>query len=168
MKKYLTTALLLTVIVFAACAQHRTITRVSTKKVKAKNLSITEVTMSRGACFGRCPIYSVTIKSNGMVQYKGRNFTDHIGVYERKLTPQQTGQVLQAFKEYRVDTCASTYELRIADVPGIFYKITINGKVKQIGNAHFGPGYLKDLAKDIDALAQVDDSWTKVSSDVPE
>jgi len=168
MKKYITTALLLTTLIFTACAQHRKTVKKHSKPGKVSALNISSVAMSRGACFGRCPIYTVTINSNGLVQYKGKGFTEHMGVYEKKFTPQQVATVLQDFKDNRVDTCAANYEQLIADVPGIYYKIIINGKEKNIGNAHFGPAFLKQLAQDVDAFGQVDNSWKKISSDVPE
>ncbi len=168
MKKYLATVLLLTIIIFSACAhQHKTI-RKKAKPVKVASVGITTVSMGRGACFGRCPIYNLTVNINGKVEYKGRMFTEHIGVYEKTFPAQVTAALMQQFRDYRVDTCAAEYEQRIADVPGIFYKITINGRVKEINNAHFGPGFLKDLARQMDEQFAVDSSWKKVRDDVPE
>jgi len=166
MKRYITTTLLLTSLIFSACAQQR---KTATKRSKPEKApDITSVNMGRGACFGRCPIYNITIHSNGLVQYKGRSFTENIGVYEKKFSPQEVAPVLQGFKDYRVDTCSATYEQTIADLPGIYYKLIINGKEKSIGNASFGPDFLKALANNMDEFVKVDKTWKKISSDVPE
>jgi hypothetical protein len=168
MKKYITTFLLLLTLIVTACAHQRKAMKRTKKPVKNSAAGITSVTMARGACFGRCPVYTLTIHSDGMVQYKGEAFTDYIGVYEKKLAPQQATAMLARFRELRVDTCSSQYEQLIADLPGLSYKITMGGKVKEINNAGFGPPFLKALAREMDEMAPIDKTWKKISSDVPE
>lgn len=168
MKKYLATVLLLTTILFTACAQQRSSNRKKSKVRAAKSLTITSVDMGRGACFGRCPTYNLIVKSNGLVRYKGHSFTPFIGVYEKQFPVQQTASLMKELKDYRIDTCSATYEAMIADLPGIFYKVRINGKVKEIGNAHFGPGFLQDIAQEMDRRFVVDNTWRKISDDIPD
>src|SRR3982751_4511189 len=54
--------------------------------VAAQNSSsadqITEVTLERTACFGSCPIYKVTLRSDGTVIYEGKRFVEMIGTYK--------------------------------------------------------------------------------------
>ena len=70
--------------------------------------------------------------------------------------------------DYRADTCSDLYESRIADLPGLFYTLTINGKQKQIHNANFGPEYLTTLSDEFDKHFRIDGSWTKISDKVDE
>lgn len=170
MKKSLATILLLTVLIFTACAhQRKTAIRKKGKPVKAAGTAgISSISMGRGACFGRCPTYTLIVNSDGRAQYKGRMFTERIGVYEKTFPAQKAAALMQTFVQYRVDTCAANYEQPVADLPGIFYKITRNGKVQEIGNAHFGPRFLKDLARQMDEQFPIDASWKKISDDVPE
>jgi hypothetical protein len=44
----------------------------------------TSVTMSRGVCFGTCPVYTVTVYGNGSVFYEGRMFVEKEGIIATK------------------------------------------------------------------------------------
>ncbi len=45
------------------------------------------ITYETGPCFGRCPVYSVTIYSNGRATFTGRNFTAVAGTREFRVSP---------------------------------------------------------------------------------
>ncbi len=146
--------ILLAIVSLSACAA---------KKATTKHPSVTYVKMDRTACFGRCPVYSVEVYDNGLVRYNGKQFTEYSGIYEKNLGAAQAKAVLNDFAKYRVDTCKNLYENRITDVPGIYFTITINGKQKEIANAHFGPHFFNKLATEVDSFAKVDASWKKVA-----
>jgi hypothetical protein len=156
MKKYLLSLFVLCLIVFAACA--------ATKKGRHPGSGVTYVKMMRTPCFGKCPYYSLEIYSDGRIRYSGIKFTEHQGVYEKNVGAAKAREVLREFQTYRVDTCSAEYFNRITDIPGINYTVKMNGKSKEIRNAHFGPAFLKDLAKDMDKLGAVDNSWKKTFS----
>lgn len=44
------------------------------------------VELSKGPCFGRCPVFTLTVYKNGWVSYKGENYTEKMGIFTRKLT----------------------------------------------------------------------------------
>jgi hypothetical protein len=124
--------------------------------------------MRRGPCFGRCPQYDATIHSDGRAEFSGSRNVSPLGVYKKNIGTAAAQKILRAFMEYRADTCSELYESRIADLPGLFYTLTINGKTKVINNANFGPSYLTTLSDEMDALFHVDASWTKISDKVEE
>ena len=43
---------------------------------------ITEVTLERTPCFGYCPSYKVTLKSDGTIIYEGKKFVQMMGTYK--------------------------------------------------------------------------------------
>ncbi len=47
---------------------------------------IESITYETGACFGRCPIYRVTVRSDGTGRFEGRNFTLVTGVHDFRLS----------------------------------------------------------------------------------
>lgn len=124
---------------------------------------ISYVRMNRTACFGRCPVYSVELYKNGLVRYSGQMFTDHQGVYETNIGSKNAANLLKRFSMYRIDTCKSLYENRIADIPGIYYIYKYGSTTKKINNAHFGPEFLRTLATSMDSVAQVNNNWKKVA-----
>src|SRR5262249_51405439 len=44
--------------------------------------NITEITLERGACFGRCPVYRVTLRQGRPATYVGDAYVSLIGTYE--------------------------------------------------------------------------------------
>ena len=123
----------------------------------------TAVSMQRTSCFGRCPEYTVTVNRDGYVTYTGVRFTDYTGTYRKFVGKEQAAELLSEFHGYRVDTCQADYPEMVSDVPGINYSIQYRGSdVQTIHNAHFGPVFLRELARYVDELAKVDNSWKKV------
>lgn len=47
------------------------------------------ITYETGPCYGRCPIYAVTVRSDGTGRFEGHNFTAVRGVRNFRLTPGQ-------------------------------------------------------------------------------
>ena len=46
---------------------------------RAHELSFEKVLMQRSACYGRCPVYAVTISSDGKVTFRGEKFVAYMG-----------------------------------------------------------------------------------------
>lgn len=165
MKKILLGFVALSVLIFAACAQQKKTTggRVSADSKKKDN-GIKQIVMERTACFGTCPAYRVIINKDGSAKYISRFYTEYEGTFEKKLDKEKTTMLFDAFAGYKVDTCQDEYKSLVQDLPGIWYEIYYtNGKEKMIKKAEFGPEFLNELSKKVDALAKVDDSWEKTA-----
>lgn len=155
----------------AACAGKKQIAEqpvqqaaaVKEEKKAGEEHGITYIQMRRTACFGRCPEYIIELYKNGLVRYTGiRNIAD-TGIYEKQFDPESITALIKPFNDFRVDTCKNSYELIIADLPGINYMFKYDTVTKQVRNAHFGPAELKFYAKEIDDAIQVDKSWKQTS-----
>lgn len=172
MRKHLLVVILLCAAVLTTCAHPRKTTKKkSAKKPVAAAMSskgLTVVSMRRGACFGRCPEYILILQRDGTAEYHGVRNVDKVGIYKKSLGAEKVAGLFKEFEKNRADTCQDLYRARIPDVPGIYYELTIGGRKKVIGNAHFGPFYLMSLAKDMDEIAGMPDATWKKISDVPE
>jgi len=49
--------------------------------------SIRAITLSRGACYGECPVYEVTLRRGGSATWVGEQFTDRIGQFTGSIEP---------------------------------------------------------------------------------
>jgi hypothetical protein len=167
MKTQLLVAVLLLGSLFAACAQTKKTSgkqsAAAATSTKSSLRGLSEVMMRRGACFGRCPEYTITIHSNGLAEYNGTRNATPLGTYQKNIGEAKAQELLQAFMDHHADTCRAYYTTRVTDVPTLSFKLTINGKEQTIGNANFGPYYLNDLAEEMDALGKVDESWKKIA-----
>jgi len=55
----------------------------------ARPSRVESITYEAGPCFGACPIYKVTVRSDGSARFEGINFTAVRGVREFRVTPAQ-------------------------------------------------------------------------------
>jgi hypothetical protein len=177
MKKVLGLALIIALGVTACAQQKKTTTKSSTKATKATTGkmeatgandkmitgAISYISMSRGACFGTCPVYTIELSKDGAVTYTGKRNTKYAGTYVSNIGASKVAAIFKEFETYRVDTCQDTYKMMVADLPGITYEIKMGSKTKKIRNANFGPAFLTSFAEDIDKAVTVDDTWKKTA-----
>lgn len=137
-----------------------------TRSSQAAQPVIRSAAMSRTACFGTCPVYTIELFSDGLLKYTGRANVPFTGIYEKRIPAAEVMTLLQELNSYRPDTCQNKYELRIADLPNIYYTITYKDSVKKIANADMGPMFFKEMATEFDRIGKADASWTR-TSDLP-
>jgi hypothetical protein len=56
-------------------------------------------TLKRSACFGTCPVYSVTIFGDGKVVYEGVHFVPTVGRIEKQIPEDQLKQITRALEK---------------------------------------------------------------------
>lgn len=104
-------------------------------------------TIDQGPCFGKCPMYTMTLTTDSVLHLNGINFINYMGHHQRKLTPEQYNIIMT--KYYAIDymKMADVYDANIPDLPTanlIFYDY--NGLVeKKIRNAGNAPESLNEL-----------------------
>jgi hypothetical protein len=55
--------------------------------------------LERTACYGTCPIYTVTILEDGTVIYEGENFVSVTGVQTSEIAPDTVASMIEAFED---------------------------------------------------------------------
>jgi len=173
MKRNFLSAAVMATIILGACANQKNATGSASGSGNAAAASggnsVNYVKMHRTSCFGRCPSYSVEVFANGDVQYTGIRHVQDTGKYKKNIGSVSAKEILAQFTAHRVDTLKDRYEMMIADLPGINYSFRIGNEEKDVVNAHFGPEFLKTLAKSVDALVRtgetpvLDREWKKVT-----
>lgn len=128
--------------------------------------TIEAVTLSRGACFGPCPIYEVTLRGDGTALWVGEEFTARRGTFRGTFEPEDFAQ-LASF----VDRCgffdwAEHYEPElyvVTDGPTTTISATRQRTTKTVSQyVADEPADFWVLAALVDALAsQV--GWTEVA-----
>jgi hypothetical protein len=167
MKKNILFLVLMVIVVFTACAGQK-----KTKKTPAKSnkLNVTYAKMFRTSCFGRCPNFYVEVYNTGLVRYTGVRFVTDSGVYEKNIGTVKAQELLNEFNNYRVDTLKDEYPLLVSDLPGINYTFRYGNITKKVMNSHYGPWFMKELAREVDKLVmtdgvlKLDRNWKRVAS----
>lgn len=112
---------------------------------------ITEITLERTTCFGTCPAYKVTLRSDGTITYEGRRFVEMMGVYEgRAYGFARLAQLITSAGYFNLK---DDYSRPITDNPSAITSVVRNGKRKTITNyADAGPIELWSVEMAIDGM----------------
>ena len=125
------------------------------------------VTLERGACFGSCPVYTVTIYTDGTVVFEGERFVDVEGEQTTTIEPEVVQQLVDGFEAAGYFEWEDEYtEMTVSDLPTIITSVTRDGETKQItryAGDSSAPVELPYLEAWID-LAAYTGQWTGVSS----
>jgi hypothetical protein len=114
-------------------------------------------TLERTACYGRCPIYTVTILRDGTVRWEGTRFVKVVGKAEAKLPAATVDKLVEAFKSAGYFALADKYtRYDITDHPSAITSFDDGTRKKKIQHYHgdrSAPEALSQLETRIDELA---------------
>lgn len=97
-----------------------------------------QVVLRRGACFGRCPVYSVTLFGDGRVTAMGERNVAQQGPQEWTIAPELARRVLSEFVRLDAFSRKATMVGHITDLPTATLELSI-GKQKAV-ISHYGAG----------------------------
>jgi len=130
------------------------------------------ITLERSVCFGTCPVYKVTIASDGAVTFEGRQFTRTKGIAKGQISAQDFRRLVAEFQRIEYFSLPDNYApgtpvcpQMITDMPSANTSLRFNGKAKSVSHYH-GCGNSGALAKltalenKIDEVAGTE-KWTK-------
>ena len=122
------------------------------------------ITLERTACYGFCPIYSLTIHGDGTVIYEGEDFVETVGKAETIISIEKVEQLISEFEKVNYDSLKDTYtEKTITDAPSVITSITRNEKTKTVEHYHGdfdAPEELTGLEDKIDEIVN-SERWIK-------
>jgi len=91
---------------------------------------ITEVTLERTPCFGYCPSYKVTLKSDGTIIYEGKKFVQMMGTYKGEVYNfERLAQLISSVNYFGLN---DNYRAGVSDLPSAITSVVQNGKRKTI------------------------------------
>jgi hypothetical protein len=106
------------------------------------------VSIRREACFGFCPVYSLTVRGDGSVIFEGENHVAMTGTHAGTLTPEQTQELALAIEEsgyFDLKDQYTTYE--VTDLPYTTTTVTLDGRTKTIRHYHGDRGAPEQLTR---------------------
>ena len=130
---------------------------------------VSRVGLERGACFGKCPVYRLTIDDNGTVQFDGQANVAHAGGASGTISSGSFADLAAAIVAARLESLASNYTMGskacgqyATDLPTVVLTATIDGRthvVRQDYGCRAAPPVLRGLHRMIDSVANVR-QWT--------
>jgi hypothetical protein len=118
------------------------------------------ITLERTACFGSCPVYTISVSPAGDVKYEGRSHVRKMGAATGKVPRERVNALLSELERGGYFTFAARYASpepscgRYAtDSPSVITSVTLRGHTKQITHDYGcggAPGALTILERRID------------------
>jgi hypothetical protein len=130
-----------------------------------------ELRLERTACYGACPVYTVTVRANGDVAFDGRAFVRVFGPASRKVPATRARALVDRAQAAGFFGWKDAYEFPVTDHPTTKITATIGGRTKTISEyaacgsdpafskLEAAPPALCALEKEIDAVSGAD-GWT--------
>ena len=119
--------------------------------------------MSKTRCYGKCPVYTIDIYSNGHVIYEGKSNVDKIGKFEKNITQKELSDLKKAFLDSKFFDFEDEYVSNATDLPTTYILFRNNGKEKKIKDYHKAPKELKALEKLLDDIANSTTDWIQLN-----
>ena len=130
--------------------------------------SDTSITLERTACFGACPVYTVSIDATGNVVFEGAKYVRVQGRQTDRIPESRVAAILEHADrlgffdledEYRVIRNQDGSTSTVTDLPTAIVGIVRGGRSKRVLDYFGAPKALKDLEREIDEAAQTK-RWT--------
>jgi hypothetical protein len=112
------------------------------------------IKLERTACYGRCPVYVVSIDAKGNVTYDGTRFVKVAGRQTDRVPASRVAALVETVDRIRFFDLDDKYRQLITDLPTTFVTVTRDGRTKRIEDYFGAPKSLKDLERQIDDAAQ--------------
>ena len=123
------------------------------------------ITLERTACFGVCPVYTLTIYGDGRIVYEGMRNVRIEGTITTTISEDKIKQLITEFQKIDYFSLKDSYEERNAtDMPSAYTSLTVNGKTKTVRHYHGdfnAPKKLTELENKIDLIVNSDE-WTQL------
>src|SRR5580765_3984419 len=96
-----------------------------------------QITLERGACYGRCAQYVLTINSDGSVAFDGKEETKVKGKATGSISKEDLKELVAQFDKVKFFRLEDRYEfgncpIKISDTPSATTTLRINGKTKTV------------------------------------
>jgi hypothetical protein len=122
-----------------------------------------DITLSRSICYGRCPVYEVSVSTRGIV-FDGEAFVAAKGRNTATVDPRAVRELAKKFVAADFYSMRGEYRATVTDNPTYTLSIAIDGRKKQVvdyvGQWVGMPAAIVDLEDDVDALARTE-RWIK-------
>ncbi len=113
----------------------------------------------KGMCFGKCPVYNLTIHSDGNMEYFGKMHVDKLGTYKKRLSKGELANLYTSLKAMNLFQYENEYGGRVMDISKQEITYREAGKEKKIVCKLGYPDELIALITKIDKMANSTDGW---------
>jgi hypothetical protein len=123
---------------------------------------ITKIVLERTACFGTCPVYTLSVHSSGLVEFAGESHVKAKGTQTGKISPEDFARLVKKIDEIDFFNLRNRYDGKnpdgsgttVTDLPTRKTSVTRGGETKTVENYFRGPPGLSELENLIEELTK--------------
>jgi hypothetical protein len=116
------------------------------------------IEMSKGPCYGTCPVFTITVYEKGVVAYKGERHSDKLGLYVKVLKKASYQKLVNAFAQANLWQYKDVYKSQVPDFQTVTLTYYEEGDIKTIVGKDGRPAAVLELEQMLDQLA-AEDGW---------
>jgi hypothetical protein len=99
---------------------------------RPRNIGSLSIGMSRGPCYGWCPVYSRTLRGDGLVEYRGTRFVRVRGKQTARISTEQLMQVLRDLDRMDFFAVEDRAFLWCFDSASTSISVSVDGRQKRV------------------------------------
>lgn len=115
------------------------------------------VEIKSGACFGFCPVFRLTVRNNGLVEYEGIRFAEKTGLDSFQLTKAELAGLRKKVRQVNLWQYPDRIETQVADAPFVTLTAFRDGQSKSVVGSIDRPAPLLELETLLKNLAEKHD-----------
>lgn len=121
--------------------------------------------LERGICFGRCPVYNLTVYGSGKAVYAGEQNVKFQGTFEKQFDPETLNEIYELADALGYFDLEQEYRNpHLTDFPTVRSAVNNGSRSnKVLRYTDTPPAELLRLEEKIDALFSPDGSWKKTA-----
>jgi len=154
--KYLLFLSAAALLILVACRSSKKTKTTDTTENTSNEPATLLIEMKKGVCFGRCPVYELSLYSDGRVTYNGIRFSDKMGMHENQIDATRLSAFRQMLSETNPADYPEQFGNEIPDLPStslIFHKGAEQKKITWKRNKY---DKLKALSEELETLSKMD------------
>jgi Domain of unknown function (DUF6438) len=128
---------------------------------QARSSDISSIKVEHTACFGTCPIYSLTIFRDGRVRYEGEGFVKEKGVRTKTISAGEFKRLAAKVDEIGFFKLKPAYRANITDLPTTIVTVVRGTESKRVEDYFGAPKRLHGLEEFIENVANIS-RWVKL------
>lgn len=155
MKKILSLAVIAIALVFtAACKGPKETTSIdNTSSTSVADQDSLFATYERTACFGKCPILTMTIYKSGYTIFEGVKWTKAVGKFTGYVPQKDLKELIEIADGIEYWIMEDDYDRKeVSDLPATIFYLNKNGTKKRVRNRYQGPKSLQKLQERFDLI----------------
>lgn len=140
----------LLIFIMGACSQPK-------PSADTRDISKLRISLQRTNCYGKCPVYKVTLHGSGTIEFDGYANTKMLGKHSAQIPVDSMRALLTDIETKGYFGLKDSYEeYQMTDLPTVFTEVEIDGVLKKIKHYQGDlttPQALSDLETHIDEIA---------------